>query len=144
MRIGVSSHGRNWLSSSATGRMMSSLLRSEPMVIFLIIGSSRSAVTPWTYCGVTAVSSTTTPAALVAARPVAAPMSSTDAAARRASAATSSSSAKSPPAMAEGYREPALSGAGTLPDLGGTGVVQAGVDPGRDLGLDVRLHLVLG
>ena len=30
MRIGVSSHGRNWLSSRAAGRMTSSLLRSEP------------------------------------------------------------------------------------------------------------------
>ena len=30
MRIGVSSHGTNWLSTMMTGRMMSSLLRSEP------------------------------------------------------------------------------------------------------------------
>ena len=98
----MSSPGRNWLSSSAIGRMMTSLLRSEPIVIRLIIGSSRSAVTPWTYCGVTAVSSTTTPAAFVVARPAAAPTSSIDAAASRARAATSSSSAKSPPAMREG------------------------------------------
>ncbi len=49
--------------------MMSSLLRIEPMAIRLIIGSSRSAVTPWTYCGVTAVSSTTTPAAFAVALP---------------------------------------------------------------------------
>jgi hypothetical protein len=33
MRIGVSSHGRNWLSSSAAGRMNSSLLRIEPMAM---------------------------------------------------------------------------------------------------------------
>ena len=34
--------GRNWLSSSAAGRMNSSLLRSEPIAIFLMIGSSRA------------------------------------------------------------------------------------------------------
>src|SRR4051794_3198234 len=108
--------------------MISSLLRSDPTVILRIIGSSRSAVTPWTYCGVTAVSSTTTPAALVVARPAAAPTSSIDAAAIRASAATSSSSAKSPPAMGS-----SLSGAHGL--LGG----------GRlELGLHLGLHLVLG
>ena len=44
MRIGVSSHGRNWLSSRAAGRMMSSLLRSEPSAMRLMIGSSRSGV----------------------------------------------------------------------------------------------------
>ena len=44
--------------------MNSSLLRSEPIAIRLIIGSSRSAVMPWTYCGVTAVSSMTTPGGL--------------------------------------------------------------------------------
>ena len=65
----MSSHGRNSLSSSAAGRMNSSLLRSEPTAILLMIGSSRSAATPWTYCGVTAVSSTTTPAAFTLARP---------------------------------------------------------------------------
>ena len=54
---GVSNHGRNWLSSSAAGRMNSSLLRSDPIAMRLIIGSSRSAVIPCTYCGVTAVSS---------------------------------------------------------------------------------------
>ena len=48
MRIGVSSHGRNWLSSNAIGRMMSSLLRIEPMAIFLTMGSSRSGLTPST------------------------------------------------------------------------------------------------
>src|SRR6478735_11085994 len=82
--------GTNWLSSRAAGRMNSSLLRRDPIAIRLIIGSSRSAVMPCTYCGVTAVSSMTTPAALAVARPVAAPMSSTEAAANRASAATSS------------------------------------------------------
>src|SRR5215207_3566774 len=75
------------------------LLRSDPRAIFLMIGSSRLAATPATYCGVTAVSSTTTPAALALARPAAAPTSSTDAAASRARAATSSSSAKRPPLM---------------------------------------------
>ena len=63
--------------------MISSLLRSEPTAIRRMIGSSRSAASPWTYCGVTAVSSTTTPAALTLARPAATPMSSTDAAAAR-------------------------------------------------------------
>ena len=77
IRMTGSSHGRNWPSSSAAGRMKSSLLRSEPIAIFLMIGSSRSAAEPWRYCGVTAVSSTTTPAALALARPAAAPMSST-------------------------------------------------------------------
>src|SRR6187200_3180768 len=75
------------------------LLRSEPIAIFLMIGSSRWAATPATYCGVTAVSSTTTPAALALARPAAAPTSSTDAAASLARAATSSSSANRPPLM---------------------------------------------
>ena len=81
--------------------MKSSLLRSEPMAICLMIGSSRSAADPWRYCGVTAVSSTTTPAALALARPAAAPTSSTLAAAMRASAATSSRRANSPPAMGD-------------------------------------------
>jgi hypothetical protein len=40
-------HGRNWDSMMA-GRMNSSLLRSDPMAIFLMIGSSRSGVKPWT------------------------------------------------------------------------------------------------
>src|SRR5690242_5754099 len=70
--------------------MKISLLRRDPIAIRLIIGSSRSAVIPCTYCGVTAVSSITTPAAFAVARPVAAPMSSTEAAANRARAAMSS------------------------------------------------------
>ena len=78
--------------------MISSLLRSEPDGDRRMIGSSRSAARPCTYCGVTAVSSTTTPAAFALARPAAAPMSSTEAAAARASTATSSSRATSPPA----------------------------------------------
>jgi len=48
MRIGVSSQGRNWLSSSAAGRMNSSLLRSEPRAIRQMIGSSRCGETPVT------------------------------------------------------------------------------------------------
>lgn len=99
MRIGVSSQGRNSLSSSAAGRMISSLLRIDPMAIFLMIGSSRFGFAPCTNRGVTAASSTTTPTAFALARPAAAPMSSTEAAAIFAIAATSSSSAASPPAM---------------------------------------------
>ena len=57
--------------------MYRSLFFSDPLAIRLMIGSSRSAARPWTYAGVTAVSSTTTPAALTLARPAAAPMSST-------------------------------------------------------------------
>ena len=45
---GVSSYGGNSLSSSAAGRMKSSLLRSEPMAIRLMIGSSRSGLRPCT------------------------------------------------------------------------------------------------
>jgi hypothetical protein len=48
MRIGVSSQGTNWLSSRAAGRMMISLLRSEPVAMRLMIGSSRFGVTPCT------------------------------------------------------------------------------------------------
>src|SRR5689334_17295502 len=80
--------------------MKTSLLRSDPTAIRLIIGSSRSAVIPCTYWGVTAVSSITTPAAFAVARPVAAPMSSTEAAASRARAATSSSSPNRPALIA--------------------------------------------
>src|ERR1700741_3351584 len=58
----------------------------------LMIGNSRSAAIPWTYCGVTAVSSMTTPAALAVARPVAA--------ASRARTATSSRSPKRPALIA--------------------------------------------
>ena len=79
--------------------MMSSLLRSEPTAMRLMIGSSRSGVKPCTYRGVTAVSSTTTPAAFALARPAAAATSSTEAAASLAIAAMSSSRATSPPAM---------------------------------------------
>ena len=108
---------------SASGRMISSLLRIEPNAIFLTIGSSRSAASPWTYCGVTAVSSTTTPAALVVARPAAAPTSSTDAAASLAMAATSSRSPKSPAltdwqpgsAWPEDYRGPGRRPSGPPP-----------------------------
>ena len=87
------------LSRIAAGRMNASLLSSEPRAIFLMIGSSRSAASPWTYCGVTAASSTTTPAAFIEARPAAAPTSSIDDAASFASAATSSNRPTRPPAM---------------------------------------------
>src|SRR5215208_229856 len=80
--------------------MKTSLLRSDPIAIRLIIGSSRSAVIPCTYWGVTAVSSITTPAAFAVARPAAAPMSSTDAAVNRARAATSSRSPNRPALIA--------------------------------------------
>ena len=52
------SHGATAVSSRPMGRMMRSLLRSEPSVIFLMIGSSRSGVMPVTYWGVVATSST--------------------------------------------------------------------------------------
>ena len=91
--------GATSLSTSATGRMKSSLLRSEPTAIRLMMGSSRSAARPRTYAGVTAASSTTTPAAFMLARPAAIPTSSTEAANSLASDATSSSSPTSPPAM---------------------------------------------
>ena len=96
---GVSNHGANWLRIRATGRMISNLLRSEPIAIFLMIGSSRLGFTPCTNRGVTAVSSTTTPAALALARPAAPATSSTLAAVNFASAAMSSSSAASPAAI---------------------------------------------
>src|SRR6478609_7792337 len=80
--------------------MKTILLRSDPIAMRLMIGSSRSAAMPWTYCGVTAVSSMTTPAAFAVARPAAAPMSSTEAAANRASAATSSRSPNRPALIA--------------------------------------------
>ena len=79
--------------------MKRSLLRSDPIAIFLMIGSSRLGSMPWTYCGVTAVSSTMTPLALTLARPAAAATSSTEAAAALASTAMSSSRAKRPPAI---------------------------------------------
>src|SRR5271166_5772146 len=83
----------------------------------LMIGNSRSAAIPWTYCGVTAVSSMTTPAALTVARPLAA--------ASRASIATSSSSPKRPALIASppwrwrvlaarGLRQPVVSGIGAV------------------------------
>src|SRR5829696_609247 len=95
--------------------MKTSLLRRDPIAIRLIIGSSRSAVMPWTYWGVTAVSSMTTPAALAVARPVAAPMSSTDAAASRARAATSSSSPNRPALIASPSWHRRLPGGATSP-----------------------------
>ncbi|SIN05797.1 Uncharacterised protein [Mycobacteroides abscessus subsp. abscessus] len=48
MSSGVSAHGANWLSSSASGRMSRILLRREPLVIFQMIGSSRAGLTPCT------------------------------------------------------------------------------------------------
>ncbi|MEH3078978.1 MAG: hypothetical protein PGN11_20345 [Quadrisphaera sp.] len=44
----MSSQGRNALSSSATGRMISSLLRSEPLVMRQMIDSSRFGSMPCT------------------------------------------------------------------------------------------------
>ena len=99
MRIGVIAHGRNRLSNNATGKMMTSLLKNEPLAMRQIIGSSRSGVNPVTYCGVTAVSSMTTPAALLPALPAAAATSSTDAAATLAIVAMSSSKAARPDGM---------------------------------------------
>ena len=99
IRSGVTSQGAKALSSSAAGRRITSLLKSEPFVIFQMIGSSRSGVKPVTYCGVTAVSSMTTPAALVLALPAAAATSSIDDAAIFAMVATSSSSAARPDGM---------------------------------------------
>src|SRR5271166_1282129 len=78
----------------------------------LMIGNSRSAAIPWTYCGVTAVSSMTTPAALTDARPLAA--------ASRARTATSSRSPKRPALIASPpwrWRVPAV-GATSLADIG--------------------------
>ena len=92
----MSRNGANWDSSRATGRMISSLLRSDPLAMRQMIDSSRSGLSPCTYRGVTAVSSTTTPAAFTLARPVAPAMSSRDDAVSFTSAATSSSSANSP------------------------------------------------
>src|SRR3981081_744778 len=69
-------------------------------------GNSRSAAIPWTYCGVTAVSSMTTPAAFALARPAAA--------VSRARAATSSSSPNKPALIASPpscWRLPGLSSA---------------------------------
>src|SRR3954462_10653788 len=98
--MGAISHSIHWLSTRATGRMISSLLRSEPIAILRMMGSSRSAAMPCTNCGVTAVSSTTTPAAFAVAFPAAAPTSSTEAAASFAITATSSSRPNSPALMA--------------------------------------------
>ena len=55
----------DFASRIAAGRMNASLLNGEPRAIFLMIRSSRSAARPWTYCGVTAASSTTTPATFI-------------------------------------------------------------------------------
>ena len=96
----------NSLSTRAAGRMNTSLFFIEPIAILRMIGSSRSAVRPCTYAGVTAVSSMTTPAALTPARPAAAPTSSIDAAANLASAAMSSKRPTRPPVMS---RPPVLS-----------------------------------
>ena len=92
--------GMKALMSSSAGRMISSLLRSEPQKIRLIIGSSRDGSAPDTYCGVTAASSITTPAALAPALAAPAATSSTEAAAMRARAAMSSSRATRPPLTA--------------------------------------------
>jgi len=80
--------------------MKTSLLRSEPTAMRLIIGSSRSGRNPWTYRGVTAASSTITPAAFMLARPAPAATSSSEAAATRVSAATSSRRAARPALIA--------------------------------------------
>ena len=48
MRMISTTVGAISLSSSAAGVMNSSLLRSEPTAIRLMIGSSRSAARPWT------------------------------------------------------------------------------------------------
>jgi hypothetical protein len=97
MRMKGMTAGMKVLISSSAGRMINSLLRSEPQKIRLIIGSSRDGSDPDTYCGVTAASSITTPAALVPALAAPAATSSTEAAAMRAMAATSSNRAKRPP-----------------------------------------------
>ena len=97
MRMNGMAPGMKALISSSAGRMISSLLRSEPQKIFLIIGSSRDGSAPETYCGVTAASSMTTPAALAPAFAAPAATSSSEAAAMRARAATSSSRATRPP-----------------------------------------------
>lgn len=135
-----------------------------------MIGSSRSAVIRWTYCGVTAVSSMTTPAAFAVARPAAAPMSSIEAAASRARTATWSSSPNRPPliatppsrsrlpsavVVASGAVEPAgsqrsqshpaprvFSGGGHDRDAIGTGI-RVGAEPGRhSIGATQRTHPV--
>ena len=77
----------NWLSASATTRMMA-LFRSDPFAIRQMIGSSRAGLSPVTYRGVTAASSMTTAIALVLVTLVS-----------FAIMATSSSSAAKPPAM---------------------------------------------
>src|SRR4051794_22711896 len=137
MRIGVRIHGRNWLSSSTAGSRMNSLLRSEPTAMRLMIGISRSAAMPCTYCGVTAVSSTTTPAAFALARPAAAPMSSTDAEAIRASVAMSSNRPNSPALMAKNLASDRSPHGGGLPGglRGGLGGLRSGL-------LDHRGHLL--
>ena len=99
IKSGTKAHGASAFSSSAMGKMMTSLLRSEPLAIRQIIGSSRAGVTSETYCGVTAASSITTPAAFADVFAVSAATSSTDDAAVRAINATSSSSASKPPAI---------------------------------------------
>ncbi|CPU64460.1 Uncharacterised protein [Mycobacteroides abscessus] len=48
MSSGVSRKGRNWLSSRIAGRMKSSLLRSDPVAMRLMTGSSRLAARPST------------------------------------------------------------------------------------------------
>ena len=92
----MSRNGANWLRISATGRMISSLLRSDPLAMRQMIESSRSGLRPCTYRGVTAASSTTTPAALTLARPAPAAMSSSDEAVSLTRAATSSRRANRP------------------------------------------------
>ena len=98
MSSGVRTHGANCERRSANTRMMA-LLSKEPFVIFQMIGSSRLGLTPRTYCGATAASSTTTPAAFALTYKDAAATSSALAAAMRARAAISSSSAAKPMAI---------------------------------------------
>ena len=99
IRMGVSAHGAIQERIMAMGKMMTSLLMSEPLVMRQIIGNSRWGLIPSTYCGVTAASSTTTPAAFTEVLPARAATSSTLEAAERAIRATSSSRAKRPPAI---------------------------------------------
>ena len=48
MSRGVRIHGTNWDSTRMAGRMNRNLLRSDPIAIVLIIGSSRAGLKPVT------------------------------------------------------------------------------------------------